>query len=314
MIEKILKIEEAENIIREVFELIDEKDYKNARVKVEKAYDSFKGNSFNEGVSICLSLISFLDYSEDKNTYESSTKLLHDAIFMAQRANSDTAILINELVLGNLNFSECNREVALIHYNNALKEIRASKENPDDGKDGPVVDMNYELISYGHMKIDYKFILELIQNYISTMDDTSEQEEVDKRLAEIQEYIETLEKENKKLAGLLFSIFEKVKNDKNAYSGQNISEVLENMRHEAIEMVLFSFADKWCCDRENLIFIAHNYRNGVINDLTSLKESANYQAFSEKSEIPMTKLKYKSSLAKELKILLDEEVVPLLRE
>lgn len=200
------------------------------------------------------------------------------------------------------------------HYNNALKEIRASKENPDDGKDGPVVDMNYELISYGHMKIDYKFILELIQNYISTMDDTSEQEEVDKRLAEIQEYIETLEKENKKLAGLLFSIFEKVKNDKNAYSGQNISEVLENMRHEAIEMVLFSFADKWCCDRENLIFIAHNYRNGVINDLTSLKESANYQAFSEKSEIPMTKLKYKSSLAKELKILLDEEVVPLLRE
>ena len=121
MIEKILKIEEAENIIREVFELIDEKDYKNARVKVEKAYNSFKGNSFNEGVSICLSLISFLDYSEDKNTYESSTKLLHDAIFMAQRANSDTAILINELVLGNLNFSEGNREVALIHYNNALK-------------------------------------------------------------------------------------------------------------------------------------------------------------------------------------------------
>ena len=40
---------------------------------------------------------------------------------MAQRANSDTAILINELVLGNLNFAEGNRDVALIHYNNALK-------------------------------------------------------------------------------------------------------------------------------------------------------------------------------------------------
>lgn len=121
MTEKILKIEETENIVREVLKAIDEKDYPKARAEVEKAYNSFKGNSFNEGISLCLSLIAFLDYSEDKNTYEDATKLLHDAIFMAQRANSDTALLLNELVLGNLNFSEGNRDVALIHYNNALK-------------------------------------------------------------------------------------------------------------------------------------------------------------------------------------------------
>ncbi|MBO5385990.1 HD domain-containing protein [bacterium] len=121
MAKSVLKIEEAENIIREVLSAIDEKDYSKARTEVTRAYEAFKGNSFNEGISLCLSLISFLDYSEDKNAYESATKLLHDANFMAQRANSDTAILINELVLGNLNFSEGNRDVALIHYNNALK-------------------------------------------------------------------------------------------------------------------------------------------------------------------------------------------------
>lgn len=121
MAKSVLKIEEAENIICEVLSAIDEKDYSKARTEVTRAYEAFKGNSFNEGISLCLSLISFLDYSEDKNAYESATKLLHDANFMAQRANSDTAILINELVLGNLNFSEGNREVALIHYNNALK-------------------------------------------------------------------------------------------------------------------------------------------------------------------------------------------------
>lgn len=121
MAKSVLKIEETENIIREVLSAIDEKDYSKARTEVTRAYEAFKGNSFNEGISLCLSLISFLDYSEDKNAYESATKLLHDANFMAQRANSDTAILINELVLGNLNFSEGNREVALIHYNNALK-------------------------------------------------------------------------------------------------------------------------------------------------------------------------------------------------
>ena len=121
MAKSVLKIEETENIIREVLSAIDEKDYSKARTEVTRAYEAFKGNSFNEGISLCLSLISFLDYSEDKIAYESATKLLHDANFMAQRANSDTAILINELVLGNLNFSEGNREVALIHYNNALK-------------------------------------------------------------------------------------------------------------------------------------------------------------------------------------------------
>ncbi len=121
MAKSVLKIEEAENIIREVFCAIDEKDYQKARENINQAYESFKGNAFNEGISLCLSLISFLDYSEDKNAYEDATKLLHDANFMAQRANSDTAILINELVLGNLNFSEGNRDVALIHYNNALK-------------------------------------------------------------------------------------------------------------------------------------------------------------------------------------------------
>lgn len=121
MAKSILKIEEAENIIRNVLGSIDEKDYQAARVEAIKAYEAFKGHSFTEGISVCLSLIAFLDYSEDKNAYEDATKLLHDAIFMAQRANSDTAILVNELVLGNLNFSEGNRDVALIHYNNALK-------------------------------------------------------------------------------------------------------------------------------------------------------------------------------------------------
>ena len=121
MAKSVLKIEEAENIIREVFCAIDEKDYQKAREEISNAYEAFKGNTFNEGISLCLSLISFLDYSEDKNAYEDAIKLLHDANFMAQRANSDTAILINELILGNLNFSEGNRDVALIHYNNALK-------------------------------------------------------------------------------------------------------------------------------------------------------------------------------------------------
>ncbi len=121
MAESILKTEEAQNLIREGLRLIDEKIYADAKVCVEKAYEIFKTDKDTEGVSICLSLIGFLNYSVDKNCYESAAALIHDGTYMAQRANSDTALLINEVVLGNMNFSEDNKDVALIHYNNALK-------------------------------------------------------------------------------------------------------------------------------------------------------------------------------------------------
>ena len=121
MTENILKIEEAENLIKTSLKLIDEKDYSQAINNVNIAYEIFNFQNFLEGISICLTLTAFLDYSQDANHYESAMKLIQDATFIAQRANSDTAILINELILGNLNFSENNKDVALIHYNNALK-------------------------------------------------------------------------------------------------------------------------------------------------------------------------------------------------
>ncbi|MBR6302078.1 GAF domain-containing protein [bacterium] len=113
--------EKTEKLIQQALNYIEEKDYKDARETLEGAYSICKEEKYNEGVSACYSLISFLDYSEDKTKYDEAASLLKDATFMAQRASSTTATLINELVLGNINFSEGNKDVALIHYNNALK-------------------------------------------------------------------------------------------------------------------------------------------------------------------------------------------------
>ena len=113
--------EQTEKLIQQALNYIEEKDYKDARQSLEGAYSLCRDGNYNEGVSACYSLISFLDYSEDKTKYDEAASLLSDGTFMAQRANSKTATLINELVLGNINFSEGNRDVALIHYNNALK-------------------------------------------------------------------------------------------------------------------------------------------------------------------------------------------------
>ncbi len=118
---RVVKKEEAEKNLHQVIEALDEKDYAKARKYIDKAYKVYQSSEDTEGVSICLSLIAFLDYSQDKNKYEGAIALLNDGTFMAQRSGSDTALLINELVLGNMNFAEMNKDVALIHYNNALK-------------------------------------------------------------------------------------------------------------------------------------------------------------------------------------------------
>lgn len=121
MTEILRNIEEAENIITESISLLLEKDYVKGRALVEEAYDIFKAQNSISGISICLSLIAFLNYSEDKNTYETSMALLNDGTFMAKRSGSDMALLVNEFIAGSINFAENNKEVAIIHYNNALK-------------------------------------------------------------------------------------------------------------------------------------------------------------------------------------------------
>ncbi len=113
--------EETEKLITSGLNLIDEKDYPQARNLIDKAYEYYKKDELNTGISICLSLIAFLNYSEGKTDFETSLALIQDATFMASRANSTTAQLINELILGNINFAENHKDIAIIHYNNALK-------------------------------------------------------------------------------------------------------------------------------------------------------------------------------------------------
>ena len=116
-----LKTEEAEKLIQQGFNFLDEKNYQDAEKTINEAYKIFKEENFAEGISICLSLIAFLNYSENKSDFESSLALAQDGTYMANRANSISAKLINELILGNINFAENNKDIAIIHYNNALK-------------------------------------------------------------------------------------------------------------------------------------------------------------------------------------------------
>ena len=69
-------------------------------------------------ISVCLSLSAFLGYSLGD---ADAVATLEDGCFMAEKSGNTTALLVNELVKGNINFAENNKDVALMHYNNALK-------------------------------------------------------------------------------------------------------------------------------------------------------------------------------------------------
>lgn len=128
MPENILKTQQAQEFIRAGLKMIDEKHYSSSRENIDKAYEIFKNENSSAGVSICLSLIAFLNYSQNFGSLRKNLALVSDGAFMAKKSNSVNAKLINELILGNINFSENNKDVAIIHYNNALAYTVQSDE------------------------------------------------------------------------------------------------------------------------------------------------------------------------------------------
>lgn len=115
-----IKIED--DYIKAGLNCVKNKQYSEAFEQINRAYELSKDNDSVEDISICLSLISFIKYSQEfTENKDEALSILEDATFMASRAQSVTAQIINELVKGNINFSQNNKDVALIHYNNALK-------------------------------------------------------------------------------------------------------------------------------------------------------------------------------------------------
>ncbi len=66
--------------------LLDEKNYSEAAEIINKAYETFKQENYLEGISISLSLIAFLKYTENEYDYEQSIALAKDGNYMAQKS------------------------------------------------------------------------------------------------------------------------------------------------------------------------------------------------------------------------------------
>ncbi len=198
-------------------------------------------------------------------------------------------------------------------YVNILDEIR-----PDIVEAGPEdleVDIEYELESIKTEEINYEYILMLIQSFVPQGDDAYEliPKTDRKAAAEVNQYLNDLEKVNPKLADLMKHLWHEIQADPEAYRNQNVSVLLENLIHNTTYELVEEFSDKWQVNEGELEFMVSNYNPKRVrqNGEAELKRTSNYEEYKQKAETPVSKLKYWKSVRRELDELMTEEILPL---
>jgi len=200
------------------------------------------------------------------------------------------------------------------HYLNVVEELKAKK--PEKEKDIPEteVDPDYELMAYSNTKIDYEYIINLIQNIVTPADDSEpvSPEERQKKLDEVKQYVEDLRKENPKVADIMSNLISEIELDENKYKGQSILNIVENMKHDCIDKVITDFCIYWYASKDDVMYAATHYRNGDIPNESAIKATIDYTSYKEAQEHALPKFKYYAQLMSELRKTLDEEIKPLI--
>ncbi len=194
------------------------------------------------------------------------------------------------------------------HYLNVMEELRSdgddNSSNGDGGDDRP--DKNYELVSYIQTKVDYEYIVSLLQDIVDYPEDGRS-----KKLEEAREYIDALCKDNAKLGELMASLITDIENNREQYRNQHVSAILADMRRKAVESVVREFAVKWHVNEEAVMYAADHYSGGELPNISKIKEDADYGSYKESVQNPMNKLAYRKALIHELKELIENEIMPL---
>lgn len=198
------------------------------------------------------------------------------------------------------------------HYFNVKAEIQSGSDDPTD-PETPEIDQDYELMAYSHTKIDYEYIINLIQNIV-TPDDDSEvtPEQRKKQIEEVKQYIEDLRKDNFQVADIMDSLVYEIELDKDKYKGQSILNIVENMKRDCIEKVVKDFCLTWYASKDDIMYAATHYRNGEIPNENAIKITSDFAGYKAAQEKAIPKFKYYTQLLSALKKTLDEEIKPLI--
>lgn len=199
------------------------------------------------------------------------------------------------------------------YYLNVKEELKAGTEDTQSEMEEQPIDVDYELMAYSNTKIDYEYIINLIQNIVTPDEDVEmTPEERQKQLEEVKQYIDDLRKENPKVADIMSTLVSEIEQDEVKYKGQSILNIVENMKHECIEKVVMDFSITWYVSKDDVMYAATHYRNGEIPNESAIKSTADFTSFKEAQERAIPKFKYYNMMIEELRKTLEEEIKPLL--
>ena len=200
------------------------------------------------------------------------------------------------------------------HYKNVMEEIRDSKDHGDSDSGDTQVDQDYELMAYSSTKIDYEYIINLIQNIVTPTEEDEKitPQERQKKLEEIKQYVAELRKDNEKVADLMSNLIADIEKDDRKYRGKSILNIIENMKRDCVEKVISDFCIQWYASKDDVMYAAIHYRNGKIPNETAIKATVDYTSYKEAQETALPKYKFYNRMMAELKKTLDEEIKPLL--
>lgn len=200
------------------------------------------------------------------------------------------------------------------HYQNVMEEIKTDTDRPDgEGGEASDADPDYELMAYSSTKIDYEYIINLIQNIVTPDEDAAviTPEERQKQIAEVRQYVEELRKENPKVADIMSDLISEIELDENKYRGQSILNIVENMKMACIDKVISDFCITWYASKDDVMYAALHYRNGEIPNESVIKSTIDYTSYKKTREKALPKFKYYTRCMADLKKILEEEIKPL---
>ena len=201
------------------------------------------------------------------------------------------------------------------HYLNVIAQMKNDRVSDDENvEDVPDIDKDYELMAYSSTKIDYEYIISLIQNIV-TSDNPEEiitPEDRQKKIEEVRQYIAELGKENPKVADIMTNLVNQIEVDENRYKGQSILNIVENMKDDCIDKVVTDFCIVWHTSKDDVMYATIHYMNGVIPNESRIKATSDYAGYIEDTKRAIPKFKYYNMMISELRKAFDEEIKPLL--
>ena len=88
--------------------------------------------------------------------------------------------------------------------------------------------------------------------------------------------------------------------------------IVNQMRYEAIDREVAAFSKKWFLNPEEVRYEVFNFKDGKLANETNLKEKADYTAYKNSTDNPMSKFRFWKEMIEDFKNELMSSVQPLL--